>query len=95
MSLIAFFDLEINPEKKKILGIGAIGSDDEVFHKSHPDEFLVFVEQSRFLCGRNILAHDLQYLQKYKSDPTLGLDKALTPFYCHPCSFLKTLIIVC
>ncbi len=89
MNLTAFFDLEINPEKKKILDIGAIRSDDAIFHKNHPGEFLEFIGKADYLCGHNILAHDLLYLQKYKGEPGFGLDKAIDTLLLSPLLFPK------
>ena len=50
MSLIAFFDLEINPENKKILDIGAVRSDEATFHKNNPAEFQDFIVKADYLC---------------------------------------------
>ena len=68
MRLIAFFDLETNPEKKVILDMGAIRSDDAEFHQNHPSDFFDFIKRAEFLVGHNIISHDLKYLQKFKGD---------------------------
>ena len=65
---IAFFDLEVNPETPKILDIGCIRSDEATFHKNNISEFFHFISDSHFLCGHNIIAHDLKYLKKYKEN---------------------------
>ena len=49
MSLIAFFDLEVNPEKKKILDIGSVRSDGASFHKNHIGDFSNFIKDAAFL----------------------------------------------
>jgi ATP-dependent DNA helicase RecQ len=89
MSLIAFFDLEVNPEKKKILDIGAIKSDESSFHKNQVREFVSFVKNADFLCGHNIFAHDLKYLQQETGDPTFGLTKAIDTLLLSPLLFPK------
>ncbi len=89
MSLIAFFDLEINPEKKVILDIGAIRSDDAEFHQNHPYKFLDFINKTEFLVGHNIISHDLKYLQKFKGDSKFGLDRAIDTLLLSPLLFPK------
>ena len=68
---------EANPSRKQILDIGAVLQDGATFQKSLPREFKEFVEQADFLCGHNILAHDLSYLQQYFGDPDWGKDRAI------------------
>ncbi len=89
MNPIAFFDLEINPEKKKILDIGSIRSDEAIFHKNNCREFEEFAKASDFLCGHNIFAHDLKYLQQEYSDPSFGLDRAIDTLLLSPLLFPK------
>jgi ATP-dependent DNA helicase RecQ len=63
MSSIAFIDAEINLETGKILDLGAILDNGEEFHKNSLQEFLKFVEKADFICGHNILNHDLKYIE--------------------------------
>jgi len=89
MSIIVFFDLEIGTQKKDILDIGAVRSDHATFHKTHPAEFIEFVKNADFLCGHNIIAHDLQFLQKFKGEPKFGLDRAIDTLLLSPLLFPK------
>ena len=89
MSLIAFFDLEINPKSKKILDIGAVRSDEATFHKNHPAEFQDFIVKADYLCGHNVLAHDLVYLQRHFGKPSFGLDKVIDTLLFSPLLFPK------
>src|SRR5215212_722744 len=89
MSLIAFFDLEVNPEKKKILDVGAIKSDESSFHKNQLFDFREFVKNADFLCGHNIFAHDLKYLQHEIGEPEFGLAKAIDTLLLSPLLFPK------
>ncbi|MBC7534543.1 MAG: RecQ family ATP-dependent DNA helicase [Ferruginibacter sp.] len=89
MSLIAFFDLEVNPEKKKILDIGSVRSDEAFFHKNDVRNFAEFIKDAEFLCGHNILAHDLVYLQQAYADPKFGLYKAIDTLLLSPLLFPK------
>ncbi len=87
MNLIAFFDLEINPEKENILDIGCIRSDEAIFHENRPAEFIKFIDKAVFLCGHNILAHDLLFLQKQIGEPAFGLDRAIDTLLLSPLLF--------
>ncbi|WP_026764550.1 RecQ family ATP-dependent DNA helicase [Sediminibacterium salmoneum] len=89
MPLIAFFDIEVNPTSNKLLDIGCILSDESTFHKNQPYEFKSFVESSHFICGHNIIAHDLVHLQKHFADSTWGLNKAIDTLLFSPLLFPK------
>lgn len=83
---IVFIDTEIGIEDKKIHDIGAIRSDKTVFHSSSLHDFYNFISDSEFVCGHNIIHHDLKYLplnsyqaNKYKPIDTLYLSPLLFP----------------
>jgi ATP-dependent DNA helicase RecQ len=87
MNLIAFFDIEVNPTSNELLDIGCVFADESRFHKNQPNEFREFIEQSPFICGHNILSHDLKYLQKYFGNSDWGLDKAIDTLLLSPLLF--------
>jgi ATP-dependent DNA helicase RecQ len=89
MIVIAFFDIEVNPSSKQLFDIGCVLSDESSFHKNQPTEFKSFIEHSDFICGHNILAHDLVYLQKYFGNANWGLDKAIDTLLFSPLLFPK------
>lgn len=62
MNTIAFFDIETSPESGTIVDIGCIRSDEARFHKNSTTEFIQFIKGSEFICGHNIIQHDLNYL---------------------------------
>lgn len=61
---IAFIDSEIG-ENGSIDDLGAIRSDGAVFHSKSTKDFTDFVSNCEFLCGHNIVAHDMRYLGRY------------------------------
>jgi ATP-dependent DNA helicase RecQ len=70
MESIAFFDLETSTEGNIILDIGCKKSDDSCFHMNSLDGFLHFISEQKFLCGHNIINHDLKVLElKTNPDP--------------------------
>ncbi|HEX4372621.1 MAG TPA: DEAD/DEAH box helicase, partial [Puia sp.] len=84
---IVFFDFEINPEKEKILSVGCIRSDEAVFNKNDLNGFVEFIKHADYLCGHNILSHDLVYLQKNKGEPNFGRDKVIDTLFLSPLLF--------
>ena len=61
---VVFFDTEVFVDKEIISDIGAVKSDGGVFHSASVKDFISFVEGADFLCGHNIIHHDLHYLDK-------------------------------
>ena len=83
---IVFFDLETNIDKNSIKDIGAIDNLGNRFHKNNIQEFVKFIQGADYLCGHNIINHDLPVLEKilgYKlnipSIDTLFLSPLLFP----------------
>ncbi|WP_125722527.1 RecQ family ATP-dependent DNA helicase [Flavobacterium ustbae] len=62
--LITFIDTEIEPSRGKILDLGAIKGDGNVFHQTSIDHFTQFLRGSEYICGHNILNHDIKYIGK-------------------------------
>lgn len=64
MKPIAFVDTEINPETLNILDIGCIKNDGSSIHSNSPESFSTFLGTTEFICGHNIIYHDLPHLKK-------------------------------
>lgn len=64
MKNIVFFDAEINPESKEILDFGGIKYNSSRIHTPSKNTFSSFVSDCNYICGHNILAHDLQYVDE-------------------------------
>jgi ATP-dependent DNA helicase RecQ len=64
MPPIAFIDTEIDPKSRKILDIGAVKDDGSLFHQPSVGDFTRFVHGVEFVCGHNILNHDIRYIGK-------------------------------
>lgn len=86
MSSIVFIDSEISADGGKILDLGAVKPDHSQFHSSSSHAFSAFVSDADFICGHNILEHDLKYvgtLMNRKNPPapidTLYLSPLLFP----------------
>lgn len=87
MSLIAFFDIEASSTSKELLDIGCVLSNESSFHKNQPFEFEKFIEKSDFICGHNIFAHDLVWLQKHFGNSVWGINNAIDTLLLSPLLF--------
>ncbi len=65
MSKIIFFDTEVTVDQEKIIDFGAINDKDEKLHTGRVDLFSAFIKETSFLCGHNIINHDLKYLERH------------------------------
>ena len=83
---IVFIDAEISIESKKICDLGAMRADHTIFHSASVWKFYSFIETADFICGHNIIHHDIKYIQtairkelKQKPIDTLYLSPLLFP----------------
>ncbi|MCD1259238.1 RecQ family ATP-dependent DNA helicase [Paenibacillus athensensis] len=63
MEPIAFIDTEIEPKTGRIADIGGLLESGRTFHSSSISDFVSFLRGSRFICGHNLLNHDLNYIR--------------------------------
>lgn len=71
---IVFADTEIDPQTGRILDIGSIKDNKDIFHSGSDAGFAEFLKDSRFLCGHNIINHDLNYIRH--TVEKAGIDRA-------------------
>ena len=62
---VAFIDSEIGVEDKKIYDLGAVRSDRSEYHGTSAQDFCTFISEADFLCGHNIVHHDMKFLAPY------------------------------
>ena len=82
---IAFIDIEASTNGKKITDYGALKDSGEEFHASSKSDFFKFVDGAEYLCGHNIVHHDLKVL----SDNSLNRKKKIDTLYLSPLLFPK------
>lgn len=87
MNSILFFDTEIDPKSKKILDIGGVRSEGNIFHSNSLTDFMNFIKGSSFICGHNIIHHDLKYLQKHLFSEQLEKLKCIDTLFFSPLLF--------
>lgn len=64
METIAFIDTEIEAASGNILDIGGIKDNGASFHSGSIYDLAVFLQDVHFVCGHNIINHDLKYLKR-------------------------------
>ena len=87
MKNITFIDTEIDPTKRKILDIGSIKSDGSYFHKASVTDWIHFLKDTQFVCGHNIIHHDLKYVGHRISDLGIGSDQIIDTLFLSPLLF--------
>lgn len=62
---IIFIDSEISLRSHKIDDLGAIKENGDIFHSPDIRSFATFIQEGNFLCGHNIVHHDLKYIAEH------------------------------
>ncbi|OEI81032.1 ATP-binding protein [Formosa algae] len=61
---IAFIDTEVDVKTHKLLDFGGVTQNGSVFHSHSINELLEFIYLNDYLCGHNIIKHDLPFIEK-------------------------------
>ncbi len=81
---VAFIDTEVSADGRKVYDFGAFIEPEEKFHAASKDEFAKFIRNAEYLCGHNILHHDLKFLADI---PGIKRKKAIDTLYLSPLLF--------
>ena len=84
MKNIVFIDTEVDPKSNRILDIGAIKSNGDSFHSNSIPDFIRFLTDSEFICGHNVLSHDLKFIRNSFSRDFLLQIFLSNETYCLP-----------
>jgi ATP-dependent DNA helicase RecQ len=87
MNLIAFVDAEIDSKSGKILDIGSVKDDGSFFHNTSVEDFTRFLSGVHFLCGHNIIKHDLKYLRQSFKSASVLTENIIDTLYLSPLLF--------
>ena len=87
MKPIAFIDTEIEPKSRKILDIGSVKGNGNSFHSNSIADFIEFLNGTEFICGHNIINHDLLYIQKAVTDAKINVANIIDTLYLSPLLF--------
>ncbi len=87
MTSIAFIDTEIESKNRKILDIGSIKNNGSSFHKNSVAEFVQFLNGTQFVCGHNILNHDIKYIGNAINEAGINPANIIDTLYLSPLLF--------
>ena len=59
MNNIVFIDTEVDIKSKKILDAGGVPENGLKLHSGSVSELIDFISQKEYICGHNIIDHDL------------------------------------
>lgn len=62
MKTIAFIDTEIEYDTGRVLDTGGIKENGSTLHSNRKADFIQFLNDIHYICGHNIINHDLVYL---------------------------------
>lgn len=65
LNLVAFIDIEVHSRNGAILDTALWFNNGKTYHGSSIPQFEECLREAQFICGHNILKHDLVYLKKY------------------------------
>ena len=82
---IVFIDSEIGISDHKIADLGAVKENNAQFHSPSLRDFSAFISDAGFLCGHNIVHHDLHYLRPLLDQPLTA--KLIDTLYLSPLLF--------
>ena len=87
MKSIVFFDLEVDPNTKTILDLGAINNDGRDIHSKSIRNFEKFIQKAQFIGGHNIIHHDLIFLERRVSSRSVIPAKKIDTLFFSPLLF--------
>ena len=67
MHKIVFIDTEVGINDRRVHDIGALRLDGSILHSGKVNDLIDFLQDTRFVCGHNVIHHDLKFLQ-----PSMG-----------------------
>jgi ATP-dependent DNA helicase RecQ len=92
---IAFVDTEIETRSHVIIDIGGVKENDSKFHSNSINSFIEFLKGSDFICGHNILNHDLKYIQKAVTEAGINSNNIIDTLFLSPLLFPTKPTMLC
>jgi len=77
--MLTSIDTEVDPRTEKVADYGAVRDDGAVLHTHSWADFDAFVSKCDFVCGHNIINHDLKYTA-LTGHPTIVDTLFLSPY---------------
>lgn len=84
---VVFIDAEISVDDNKIHDLGAVKDDRTYFHSASIRDFISFISGADFICGHNLIHHDLEYIRAATGSDLQTM--AIDTLYLSPLLFPK------
>ena len=84
---IVFVDTEVSLRDKRIHDAGACKFDGSKFHSNKAAEFSAFIDGCEYICGHNIVGHDIKYIEPWIGKAVNA--KVIDTLYLSPLLFPK------
>jgi ATP-dependent DNA helicase RecQ len=89
MDSIAFIDSEIEYKTNRILDLGGVKSTGSQFHSNSVSGFVAFLKDVKWVCGHNILKHDLKFIGPAIRDAGVPSGNIIDTLFLSPLLFPK------
>lgn len=89
MLRITFIDVEVDSNGRRVLDIGAVRQDGALFHMASLNMLNDFVRGTDYICGHNIIGHDLKYIGNILREAGVNTDNTVDTLYISPLLFPK------
>ena len=86
MNNIVFIDTEVDVKSKKIIDVGGINGSGLTLHSCSISELVNFIKNKEYVCGHNIINHDLPYVERAINRNLTGI-KAIDTLFLSPLLF--------
>lgn len=87
LNSVAFIDIEVEPASGKIMDIGSVKDNGNLFHKNSVAEFIQFLKGIQFICGHNIFNHDIKYIGKALNEAGINPENIIDTLFLSPLLF--------
>ena len=81
MARITYIDAEVEHRTLRIKDLGAINNAGGEFHSGKMDAFIHFLSGTEYICGHNIIHHDLKYIGQHLSSLGVSSEHFIDTLY--------------
>ena len=82
-----FIDTEIDPKSYRVLDIGGVRHGGSSFHSNSIPAFVNFLQGAKYICGHNILNHDIKYISRAVADSGVDQSNVIDTLFLSPLLF--------
>ncbi|MDT3401861.1 RecQ family ATP-dependent DNA helicase [Mucilaginibacter terrae] len=87
MNTITFIDTEVAEQTGRVYDYGGIKDKGNILHSASAHEFTSFISETQYICGHNILNHDVKFISGLLSQAGVQLENIIDTLYLSPLLF--------